>query len=62
MFFSRKKCPNCGAKNPKDSISCGKCWTSFASMEIEQHIFCKNLPETIGTEGQTLWLRARSWN
>lgn len=34
MFF-KKKCPNCGAKNPKDATACTSCGTPFVSEQVE---------------------------
>jgi hypothetical protein len=37
-MFSKKKCPNCGAKNPKYSIACAMCGAAFAVMQVEERL------------------------
>jgi uncharacterized Zn finger protein (UPF0148 family) len=37
-MFSKKKCPKCGAKNPKYSIACANCGAAFALMEVEDRL------------------------
>jgi tetratricopeptide (TPR) repeat protein len=34
MFF-KKKCPNCGARNPKDAAACSTCGLPFESGQTE---------------------------
>lgn len=35
MLF-KKKCPNCGAKNPKESVACTECGSAFVLGQVEQ--------------------------
>ena len=37
-MFSKKKYPNCGAKNPKYNIACANCGAAFALSEVEEQL------------------------
>lgn len=37
MFF-KKKCPNCGAKNPKENIACVMCGAPFPLRQMEKQL------------------------
>jgi tetratricopeptide (TPR) repeat protein len=46
MFF-RKKCSNCGAKNPKDAVTCATCGVPFELRQTETRKAIKNYEEAI---------------
>ncbi|MBU2534624.1 MAG: tetratricopeptide repeat protein [Chloroflexota bacterium] len=46
MLFN-KKCPNCGARNPKDAISCATCGVPFELKQTETRKAIKNYEKTI---------------
>ena len=46
MFF-RKKCSNCGAKNPKDAITCTICGVPFELRQTETRKAIKNYEKAI---------------
>jgi len=46
MFF-KKKCPTCGAKNPKDAITCASCSAPFELRQAEGQIAIKDYDEAI---------------
>jgi len=46
MFF-RKKCSNCGAKNPKDAIACATCGVPFELRQTEAQKAIKNYEKAI---------------
>jgi uncharacterized OB-fold protein len=37
-MFSKVKCPNCGAKNSKERMTCVECGTSLASEQVERQL------------------------
>ena len=37
-MFSKKKCPNCGAKNPEGLRACGICGAPFPVRQIEEQL------------------------
>ena len=46
MFF-RKKCSNCGAKNPKDAITCATCGVPFELRQTEAQKAIKNYEKVL---------------
>ena len=46
MFF-RKKCSNCGAKNPKDAIACATCGVPFELRQTEGQKAIKNYEKVL---------------
>jgi len=46
MFF-RKKCSNCGAKNPKDAVTCTTCGVRFELRQTETRKAVKNYEQAI---------------
>ena len=46
MFF-KKKCPNCGAKNPKDAVNCTVCGVPFELKETQAREVVKNYEKAI---------------
>lgn len=46
MLF-KKKCSNCGAKNPKDAITCTTCGVAFESRQTETRKAIKNYEKAI---------------
>ena len=46
MFF-RKKCSNCGDKNPKDAITCARCGVPFELRQRASQKAVKNYEEVI---------------
>ncbi len=46
MFF-RKKCSNCGAKNPKDAVTCATCGVPFELKPTERQKVIKNYEKAI---------------
>ncbi len=46
-MFSRKKCSNCGAKNPKDAVTCATCGVSFELKPTEARKAVKNYEKAI---------------
>ncbi len=45
MLF-KKKCSNCGAKNPKDAVTCTTCGVPFESRQTETRKAIKNYEKT----------------
>lgn len=48
-MFRNVKCPNCGAKNPKESVACTECGATFALSHVEQQARGRERP-TPGAE------------
>ncbi len=46
MFF-RKKCSNCGAKNPKDAVACTRCGVPFELKPTASQKAIKNYEATL---------------
>lgn len=46
MFF-RKKCPNCGAKNPKDATACAGCGAPFELKQTAGQKVIKNYEKAL---------------
>jgi tetratricopeptide (TPR) repeat protein len=46
MLF-KKKCSNCGAKNPKDAVTCATCGVPFELRQTETRKAIKNYEEAI---------------
>ncbi len=46
-MLSKKKCSNCGAKNPKDAITCTTCGVPFESRQTETRKAIKNYEKAI---------------
>lgn len=46
MFF-RRKCPNCGAKNPKDAVTCATCGVPFELRQTEARKAVRNYEKAI---------------
>jgi tetratricopeptide (TPR) repeat protein len=46
MFF-KKKCLNCGAKNPKDAVSCTVCGVPLKLKETQARVAVKNYEKAV---------------
>ena len=53
MFFDKKKCPNCGAKNPKDAPTCTRCGATFELRTVKILEAIKEYDEAIRLNPQS---------